>query len=295
MNYVSSIILVLLDSLLFANILVLVSLGINAIYGIMKILNIAHGAFITLGAYIAAITISALYPFFGLTIIVVAVGFCIVLGIVLSYVLHWSVFSRIKNRLDYQQLIITFGLLLALEEIVVIVWGSSPIQAGDILTRSGSVNIYGLDYPLYNVLVIAVGTVSSVVVWLVVHRLKFGKIVRAVAFNYELASAMGIDIERTLASTLTFSMLLAFLAGALIAPITSAIPGMGVDMLLFSFAVIVIGGLGSIKGAYVGSFIVAVTRSLTVAFLPRLELVVIYLVVIVLLIVKPKGLVPPVW
>jgi branched-chain amino acid transport system permease protein len=260
MNYVSSIILVLLDSLLFANILVLVSLGINAIYGIMKILNIAHGAFITLGAYIAAITISALYPFFGLTIIVVAVGFCIVLGIVLSYVLHWSVFSRIKNRLDYQQLIITFGLLLVLEEIVVIVWGSSPIQAGDILTRSGSVNIYGLDYPLYNVLVIAVGTVSSVIVWLVVHRLKFGKIVRAVAFNYELASAMGIDIEKTLASTLTFSMLLAFLAGALVAPITSAIPGMGVDMLLFSFAVIVIGGLGSIKGAYVGSFIVAVTR-----------------------------------
>ena len=294
MNIFSTILLFALDSLLFANILVLVSLGINAIYGILRILNVAHGAFITLGAYTAAITISALYPFLGFAAIAAAVSFCAVLSIAMSYVLHLSVFSRLKNKLDYQQLLITFGLLLALEEVVVVVWGSSPIQAGNPLTILGSVNMFGLDYPLYNVFVIVGGTVCSVVVWLFIYRLKFGKTVRAVAFSYELASAMGVNIEKTFAATLAFSMLLAFLAGSLIVPITSAIPGLGVDMLLLSFAVIVVGGLGSIKGAYIGSFIVAVTRSLAVTFLPRLELVVIYLAVLVLLLIRPKGLVPPV-
>jgi branched-chain amino acid transport system permease protein len=187
-------------------------------------------------------------------------------------------------------LLITYALFLVLEDVIKLVWGVNPYFIAEPYALLGSFTVGGLAYPTYNLLLVALALVSGLGLMWLLQSTRIGKLLLAVIHDPEVSRAMGINVNRYYLVTFTFGSLLAALAGAFMAPTVSVVPGLGVEIIVLSFAVVVIGGLGSLPGAALGALIVGLVRSVSVHYMPEVELFVIYFVMAMVLAFRPRGL-----
>lgn len=282
-----------LNSLFYAAVLFLISAGINMIFGVMRIVNLSHGSLFGFGAYVAASALLAVSkdlsgPLLPLLYVVPVAGAAIV-GLI-GLIMEPTIIRPMYARAPEYQLLMTFGGLLVLEDAVILLWGPFPLRIPELYEALGRAPIFGFLYPNYNLLVIVVGFLAAIGLWLLVYRTKFGVMVRATSLDREMATALGVNVRRLYMISFAIGAMLAGLAGAYIVPTSAAIPGMGIDALALAFVVMVVGGLGSLKGAFVGALIVGVVRSIGIAFFPEIELALLWLVAAIVLIIRPTGL-----
>jgi branched-chain amino acid transport system permease protein len=279
-----------LNSLFYAAVLFLIAAGLSLIFGVMGIVNMAHGSFYALGAYITAwsvVAASAALPtpalFLFLLLGAMAVGF-------VGLVIEPTLIRPFYRRPEEYQLLVTFGLLLVLEDVIRAVWGGTPLTAGRLVDSLGLVQIGGLPYPVYNLAMIGVGAAAALALWAFIYRTRFGVLLRATAQDRRMAAALGIDVGRIYALAFGLGCFMAGLGGAIVVPSQAAVLGMGVEVLVMAFVVVVIGGLGSLEGALVGAIIVSALRTVTIQFWEEFELAALYLIAAIVLLIRPTGL-----
>ncbi len=281
----------IINSLFYASVLFLIAAGLSLIYGVMGIVNLAHGSFFALGAYVTATAINAASghvptPLLFLLLPAGALAVAI-LGLIIEPLLLRPLYKR--GGEEYP-LLITFGLLLILEDAMRFVWGGNPFSAGVLVAYLGSIPIFELKYPGYGLFVVLVGALSGLSLWALVYLTKFGVILRATSQDMKMASNLGLNVNQVYMIAFAIGSFMVGLGGAIVVPHQSAILGMGMDALILAFVVIVVGGLGSLKGAFVGALIVSFVRTLGIQFFPEIELAILYLIAAGVLLVWPKGL-----
>ena len=286
---------ILLDGLQFSSYLFLVSAGLTIIFGVMKILNVAHGSFYAWGAYTAAFFIGkfsdmGLPDALGFLIIVAA---AIVVGVILGFIIEQGILKHMYERDEVLIVLATFGLFLVLEDIILIAFGTDPYFAYQPMALLDSVELGGITRDVYGMTLIGVAAVVAVGCWWLLNKTKWGTLLKAVIFDREMGISMGINVP--LVYTLTFigGAILGGLGGAYIAPTISVAPGLGTEVIVLSFAVVVVGGMGSIAGAAIGSLIIGLLRAIAVHELPQVELFVVFAVMAVVLVFRPEGLFAP--
>jgi branched-chain amino acid transport system permease protein len=208
----------------------------------------------------------------------------------LGAILEPTLLRPFYKRAEEYQLLVTFGLLMILEDLMRFFWGPYPLSASVLWESLGSVSISGSLYPTYNLLVIAVGAAAALFLWAFIYRTSFGVVLRATSQDMRMASALGVNVNRVYIQAFTLGCFMAGLGGAIIVPSQSAVLGMGVDALVLAFIVVVIGGLGSLEGALVGALIVGFVREAGITFFAEIELAVLYLIAVIVLLVRPAGL-----
>ena len=279
-----------LNSVFYAAILFLIAAGLSLIYGVMRIINMAHGSLYALGAYVTAWVIgqaagagSPALLFLLLPAGAVAVA---LVGLVIEPLLLRPLYKRSEEY----QLLLTFALLLILEDVMYFLFGGQPLSADMLTDTLGSMPVMSLIYPVYNLLVIAVGALAAVFLWAFIYRTKFGVILRATSQDMRMASALGLNVRQVYMLAFAIGCFMAGLGGAFVVPSQAAVLGMGIDALILAFVVVVIGGLGSLEGALVGALLVSFVRTAMIQFYPELELAVLYVIAAVVLLVRPTGL-----
>ena len=295
-------VLQLLNGLQLGILLFLIAAGLTLVFGIMDVVNLAHGVLYMVGAYFLA-TFAALTGSFWWGILLMLPA-AVVIGLVLEVV----VIRRLYARSHLDQVLATFGLVMIVNETVKIVWGVSPLSVPMPAILSGSVPLMGpLQYPVYRIAIIAAGLAVAAGLYLLINHTRIGMLLRAGATNRAMVSALGIDIGRLFATVFVLGAVLACLAGALVAPILSVDTGMGESVLILTFVVVVIGGIGSIKGAFLGAILVAVVDTLGGVFGPivlrsvlepasagavgrMLAPMLVYILMAVILSLRPAGL-----
>jgi len=208
----------------------------------------------------------------------------------LGAILEPTLLRPFYKRAEEYQLLCTFGLLMILEDVMRFLWGPYPLSASALFEGFGSVSVGDSIYPTYNFLVIGVGAAAAIFLWAFIYRTKFGVVLRATSQNMRMASALGVNVNRVYVEAFTLGCFMAGLGGAIIVPSQSAVLGMGVDALVLSFIVVVIGGLGSLEGALVGALIVGFLREAGITWFAEIELAVLYLIAALVLLVRPAGL-----
>ena len=281
----------ILNSLFYASVLFLIAAGLSLIFGVMRIVNLAHGSLFAVGAYIAAWLVGraiamGLPVVWLLLLMPVAALAVALLGIVIEPLLLRPFYRRAEEY----QLLVTFGLLLILEDLMRLVWGGLPLTADTVMDAIPSVHIGALIYPGYNILVIGVGVAAAILLWVVIYGTKFGVLLRATSQDRRMAAALGLNVGLVYVAAFAVGCFMAGLGGAIVVPTQAAVLGMGVDALVIAFVVVVIGGLGSLKGALVGAVVVSFVRTAGIQFFPELELAVLYLIAALVLLVRPTGL-----
>ncbi len=196
----------------------------------------------------------------------------------------------VYDRDETFQLLLTFALVLMLEDLIRMTWGTAPVSTGGLYLSYGQARILGATVPVYNLIVIAASLAIALGIGWLLTRTAFGRIIRATADNREMAEALGVDMGRVYAKVFTLGTALGTLGGALVIPATAAMSEMGIELIVEAFAVVVIGGLGSMRGAFVGALVVGVLRAAAIAIYPELEMILIYLIVIAVLVLRPRGL-----
>jgi branched-chain amino acid transport system permease protein len=288
---VSILIIQILNSLFYASVLFLIAAGLSLIFGVMRIVNMAHGTFYAVGAFATAWLVARAIAYgvpVGWTFLLIPVGAGVVA--LLGAVVEPLLLRPFYRRAEEYQLLVTFGLLLILEDGIRFLWGGLPLSADPIMDVFPILRIGGLIYPAYNLVVIGVGIAAAVILWAVIYRTKFGVMLRATSQDRRMASALGLNVGLVYISAFAIGCFMAGLGGAIIVPTQAAVLGMGVDALILAFVVVVIGGLGSLQGALVGALIVSFVRTAGIQFFPEIELAVLYLIAAVVLLVKPTGL-----
>lgn len=288
----NTLIVIAVDGVVFASWLFLISVGLTLIYGVLRILNIAHGSLYALGAYAGASLVIAYFQqgLPPLASYVVLLGAAVLVGVVLGPLIEAGLLRRMYGRDQALQLLVTYALFLILEDVVKLVWGVDPYYAYKPLGLLGQVRLGGIVYSAYSFLLLAVALLSGVGLWLFVTRTHFGRLMVAVIHDPEISRAMGINVPRIYLVAFTLGAILAALGGAFTAPMISVVPGISVEVIVLAFAVVVIGGLGSMDGAALGALIVGLVRAAAVHLVPVLELFTIYLVMAVVLAIRPYGL-----
>jgi branched-chain amino acid transport system permease protein len=280
----------LLNALLYASVLFLIAGGLSLIYGVMRIVNLAHGNLYAFGAYVTAWTIGLVVGGAPAPVLYLLLPAGAIAAAALGAVLEPTLLRPFYKRAEEYQLLVTFGLLMILEDVMRLLWGPYPLSASALWENMGSISIGGNPYPNYNLMVIAVGGAAAAFLWAFIYRTRFGVVLRATSQNMRMASALGVNVNRVYVEAFTIGCFMAGLGGAIIVPSQSAVLGMGVDALVLAFIVVVIGGLGSLEGALVGALIVGVVRELGIAFFPEIELAVLYLIAAIVLLIRPAGL-----
>jgi branched-chain amino acid transport system permease protein len=288
---VSVLIIQILNSLFYASVLFLIAAGLSLIFGVMRIVNMAHGALYGVGAFVTAWLVGqavARGATPGMLFLLVPVGAAAValIGLVIEPLL----LRRFYQRAEEYQLLVTFGLLLIMEDAVRFIWGGVPLSADTLMDAVPSLRFGGLIYPGYYLVVIAVGAFAAIALWAVIYRTRFGVMLRATSQDRRMASALGLNVGLVYVSAFGIGCFMAGLGGAIIVPSQAAVLGMGVNALVLAFVVVVIGGLGSLQGALVGALIVSFVRTAGVQFFPEVELAVLYLIAALVLLIKPTGL-----
>ena len=280
----------ILNSLFYASILFLIACGLSLVYGVMRIVNMAHGNLYAFGAYVAAWVVGLAAGSLHWTLLFVLLLSGALAAAAAGAVLEPLLLRPLYKRAEEYQLLMTFGLLLILEDVMRLLWGPHPLTASAVSDALTSISILGVTYPVYNLFVIVVGGVAAVCLWAFVYRTRFGVMLRATSQDMRMASALGINVKRVYVQAFTLGCLMAGLGGAVVMPISGAVLGMGVDALILAFVVVVIGGLGSLEGALVGALIVGFVRTVGITYFAEVELAVLYLIAAVVLFVRPAGL-----
>jgi branched-subunit amino acid ABC-type transport system permease component len=273
-----------INGVILGGIYVLLALGLNIILGMIGVLNFMHGALYMIGAYLAW-TLTTHGMNFLVAAVVAALGIA-VLGVVMEVLLIRPLYGRIPEH----ALLLTFGLTLIATQGVRYIWGDAPRSLDTPALLSSNVNLLGYHFPLYRLFVVVVTAVAVAAVWLLINKTNVGLIIRAGITDSEMVGALGINLP--LAFTLTFALgsLLAGLGGALVGPVTGLNTGMGDSFIILAFVVVVIGGLGNFWGSIVGGVLVGLIQSLTVQFWGPAADIVPFVLMIAVLLVRPRGL-----
>src|SRR5499426_834119 len=284
-----------LNSIFYAAVLFLIAAGLSLIYGVMRIVNLAHGTFYALGAYVSAWAVGSA---FGASasghwmlvgqLLLLPIGAIAIAAV--GAVVEPALLRPLYRRPEEYVLLITFGLLMILEDVMKLLFGGTPLSAGSIMDSMGSLHIGPLFYPTYNLVVILVGILAALGLWWFIYRTRFGIILRATSQDRRMASALGRNVGRVYVQAFAIGCFMAGLGGAVVVPAQAAVLGMGVDALILSFVVVVIGGLGSLEGAFIGALIVSLVRTAGIQFFAEIELAVLYLIAAAVLLIRPTGL-----
>lgn len=292
-----------LNGLQFGLMLFLLAAGLTLVFGIMDCINLAHGSLYMVGAYFVAAAAQAADSFW------IGLGAGVAGAAVLGLVLELSLFRQLYRRDHLSQVLATFGLILIANEAVRMIWGAQPLLLNPPDALSGPVEIGGFFYPAYRLVIIAFGVAVAGLLYLVVARSRVGMWVRAGAANREMTEALGVNVQGLFTAVFVFGAALCALAGGLLGPLLAVQVGMGESVLILAFVVIIIGGIGSIRGALVGSLIVGTVDTLGRALLPTLlraalpadaaatlgpalASILIYLLMAAILFFRPQGLFP---
>ena len=286
---------ILLDGLQFSSYLFIVSAGLTIIFGVMKILNVCHGSFYAWGAYTAAFFIGKFSEMgmpdaLGFLIILAA---AIVVGVVLGFVIEQGILKYMYHRDEVLIVLATFGLFLVLEDIILLAFGTDPYFAYQPMALLDAVEMGGIVRDVYGLTLIGVAALVAVGCWYLLNQTKWGTLLKAVIFDREMGIAMGINVPLVYTMTFIGGAILGGLGGAYIAPTISVAPGLGTEVIVLSFAVVVVGGMGSIAGAAIGSVIIGLLRAFAVHVFPQVELFVVFAVMAVVLVFRPEGLFAP--
>ncbi len=271
-----------------AAILFIVTVGLSLIFGTMRVINLAHGTFYMLGAYLATITFGALASHtmgFSLSLLLSAV----VVG-VLGVAIEILVLRRLYGSEHLLQLLATWALMMILEEITIMIWGPQSHSGVLPAAISGGVVIGSQQFPRYDLFLIGVAVVIALLLWVVIQRTSLGRLIRAAVQDVELIRILGVNVNRLYTQIFAIGAFLAALGGALMAPATSASPGMDVSIIVEAFIVSVIGGLGNIWGAAIGALMIGLFQSIGNLFVPELAGLAPYIVMILVLVIRPQGL-----
>lgn len=283
---------ILMDGTIFAAVLFLLSVGLTLIFGVLRILNVSHGGIYAFGAYMAtylAIKILGAGASPYLTYLMLLAG-AIIIGMVTGPIIERLFLRRIYGSDQHITLLLTFSIFLILDDLMKVFWGTKPLFVSEPYMLLGEFSLAGIPYSWYQVLLIGVSILfGGGLVW-AVRGTRFGKIVVSVINDREISQAIGINVNRIYMVSFTLGAFCAALGGALIAPTIAVVPGFAVDATVLAFAVIAIGGMGSLEGAALGALIVGLLRALAVHLVPEADLVVIYLAMILVLVVRPEGL-----
>jgi len=278
----------LLNALLYASVLFLIAGGLSLIYGVMRIVNLAHGNLYALGAFVTASVVGQWLSGAPTLVLYLLIPSGAIVAAAVGAVLEPTLLRPFYRRAEEYQLLVTFGLLMILEDVIRLIWGPYPISASALFEKAGSFSIGEAIYPTYNLLVIATGGLAAVFLWGLLYKTRFGVVLRAT--SQRRAAALGVNVNRVYVQAFTIGCFMAGLGGAIVVPSQSAVLGMGVDALVLSFIVVVIGGLGSFQGALVGALIVGVFREFGISLFPEIELAVLYLIAAIVLLIRPAGL-----
>jgi branched-chain amino acid transport system permease protein len=279
-----------LNGLYFAAFLFLTSLGLNIILGVMGILNLAHGSLYAVGGFVAAYLIGLVaQSSLPVMLLVSVLGAVAVAGLV-GFALETTLIKHMYRRALEYQLLITFGILMLIEDLIKLIFGGESRYASAPFDAMGSLDIMGHTYSVYFLFVMAVAVGAGLFIWWLMARTRLGIMLRAIEMDREMAQAMGIPMRSLTIAAFMLGSAFAGLAGALVVPTTPAVMGMGMDPLIMAFIVVVIGGLGSLKGAFLGAIIVGLTRSFTIAYFAELEMPLLFLIAVVILVIRPEGL-----
>jgi branched-chain amino acid transport system permease protein len=283
---------ILVDGTIYFSWLFIVSMGLTLIYGVMKILNIAHGSFYAIGAYTAASAIGAYfaqnYPALGSFLVLIVAG--IAVGGIVGLLVERGLLKPMYGRNEIVLVLVTYAAFLVFEDLIKLLWGVDPYFAYQPYELLGRISIGGIDFAAYDVGLCVLAVIIGLAAWWALERTRSGKLLRAVIHDREISTAMGINVTRMFTATFVIGAMLGALGGAITAPGISVVPGIGVDVIVLAFAVSIIGGLGSVAGAAIGALVVGLARACAVHFLPEAELFVIYAVMAIVLAFRPQGL-----
>jgi branched-chain amino acid transport system permease protein len=285
MNFLGFIVAQCLSALSQAAILFFIACGLTLIFGIMRIINFAHGAIFMLGAYVG-FTAVALTGSFVLSLVVapLAVGG---VGMVFERIFLRPLYGR---RDGGAYLLLTFGLAIVLNEVIRLIWGAQPLASGIPDLLRGIVIVLDQPFPLYRLFLIALGLLFAVAVWQFLERTRAGLLIRAVSQNAEMVHALGTDVDLVRTGVFGLGCAMAALGGVLAAPLVTAFLGMGTSVVIDAFVIVIIGGMGSFLGSLIGSILVAFVQVLGAYYFQDLALAFMYFLMLIVLVVRPGGL-----
>ena len=268
--------------------LFLIASGLSLVFGVMRVLNFAHGSFYMIGAYIAWQVVQWLQPTperFWPAVLAAAVGVAL-LGAVIERLL----FRYLYDREELYQLLFTYALVLILGDVAKFLWGTQQLSVSRPPVLAGGFELFGTTMPAYNLFIMLFGPLIALAVWLMLTRTTPGRMVRAAALDREMLGALGADVGWLYTGMFALASFLAGLSGALVTPIQSIVPGMDVEIIVQAFIVVVIGGLGSFWGTFLGSVIYGQVLSFGILIFPGFSLFSVFALMAVILILRPWGL-----
>lgn len=264
---------------------ILMALGLTIIFGLLDVINMAHGEYYALGAYLA-LSLTAMGASFWMQLLLVPL-----LLAPIGYATERLLIQRVFHHKDRHilTLLLTFGLAIILEDVYKLVYGPQALRAEAPI--SGTTEMFGMFLPNYRLFLMAIGAAIIIAVWLVVYRTSLGSMVRAAAFDKNMAASLGVPVSHVYAGTFAFGVALAGLSGVLLAPIYSVFPTMGKDFILLAFSVVIVGGLGSIKGAVVAGILLTQIQAIASLYMsPSWTDPLIFAIMVAVLMVRPQGL-----
>jgi branched-chain amino acid transport system permease protein len=283
------------NGLYFAALLFFASVGLTLVFGVLNLLNMAHAAFYGFGAYVGVWTLNNMGDVSTSTVVLLLI---LVLAIpivvfILAGALDKTVFAPLYDIEPVYQLLATFGVILMLDDIIKYIWGASPITVDAATNPSrqmGTIDFLGMSVSAYRSFVILIAVLCAIGLYVMFVKTKLGKISQAMSEDYEMVQMLGINVNRVRVLIFSISVAIAALGGALFVPFAVAAPAVTLDYVLLSFAVIVIGGLGSLKGVVVASLIIGMVRSFGIAYFPAIELAIVFALMAIVIIFRPEGL-----
>lgn len=281
---------IILSGVFHAAVLFLLAGGLQLVFGVQKIVNLACGAFYALGAYfgitLVSLAIKFGMPAYGLIFVLIISGLLMgLIGPIVERLLR-----LVYDREEGFQLLLTFAIMLLLEDLIRMIWGATPMTLGNLSMAYGQLNFASTSIPTYKLLVIGASIILALGLGWILQKTNFGRIVRATAENRRMSEAMGVNVVWINVAIFTMGTILGTIGGALVVPTAAASLEVISEVVVEAFAVVVIGGLGSMRGALVGALIVGILRAFAVSIYAEIDLLLIYLIVIGILIFKPAGL-----
>jgi branched-chain amino acid transport system permease protein len=264
---------------------ILMALGLTIIFGLLDVINMAHGEFYAMGAYVG-LSLAAIGTSFWLQLLLVPL-----IMVPLGYMAERLLIQRVFHHKDRHilTLLLTFGLAIGIEDVFKLIYGPQALRSETPI--SGATEVLGMFLPNYRLFLMAIGLVIIVAVWLVVYRTRLGAMVRAAAFDKNMAASLGVPVSVVYAGTFAFGVALAGLSGVLLAPIYSIFPTMGKDFILMAFSVVIVGGLGSIKGAVVAGLLLTQIQAISSLYIPPSWTdPLVFGIMVVVLMIRPQGL-----
>lgn len=281
-----TLLLQLMNSLSYGFLLFIITCGISIVFGILGVLNLAHGSVYLLGSYIAySLIMKAGLPFWVALIIVPLVI------AVIGYITEIVILRPTYKLGHLSQVLLTFGLAYVFHDIFTIVWGKNVLSVNPPEVFSSSVDFLGYAIPIYRLALIVIGSAIVVLLWYIQEKTKWGAVVRAGLSDKEMAGALGVNIHLVFTAVFVFGSLLAGLGGVLGAPVLGTYPGMEFSILILSLVVLVVGGLGSVTGTFLASLLVGFVETFSRFLVPELSLIITFALMAIVLVVRPQGLV----